>query len=126
MSKWDRDPELSENFPPKICIPNREKIKMKRKRITSRELMDEMELTSDLTKLPIEAQYLENGIRLLAAVMESAARAVAGETCFLNFRAQTGFFSNFARKCFNRRHWYLFWAASAELEKTSAAKISQR
>ena len=88
--------------------------------------MDEMELTSDLTKLPIEAQYLENGIRLLAAVMESAARAVAGETCFLNFRAQTGFFSNFARKCFNRRHWYLFWAASAELEKTSAAKISQR
>ena len=85
VSKWDLDPELSENFPPKICIPNREKIKMKRKRITSRELMDEMELTSDLTKLPIEAQYLENGIRLLAAVMDSAARAVAGETCFWIF-----------------------------------------
>ena len=126
VSKWDRDPELSENFPPKICIPNREKIKMNRKRITSRELMDEMELTSDLTKLPIEAQYLENGIRLLAAVMEFGGSRGRWRNLFLNFRAQTGFFSNFARKCFNRRHWYLFWAASAELEKTSAAKISQR
>ena len=59
VSKWDLDPELSANFPPKICIPNNEKMKMKRKRITSRELMDEMELTNDLTKLPIEAQYLK-------------------------------------------------------------------
>jgi hypothetical protein len=59
VSKWERDPELSENFPPKICIPKREKMKMKRKRITSRELMDEMELTNDLTKFPIDDQYLK-------------------------------------------------------------------
>ena len=42
---------------------------------------------------------------------------------FLNFRAQTGFFSNFARKCFNRRHWYLFWAASAESKKPRRLKF---
>ena len=32
---------------------------MKRKRITRRELMDEMEFTNDLTKLPIDCQYLK-------------------------------------------------------------------
>ena len=49
----------SVNFPPKICIPSKEKMKMKRNKITSRELMEEMELTRDLTKFPMEAQYLE-------------------------------------------------------------------
>jgi hypothetical protein len=47
------------NLPPKICIPNREKMKMNRNKITSREFMDEMEFTRDFTKLPIDAQYLK-------------------------------------------------------------------
>ena len=60
-SKWLLDslpdPALaSVNFPPKICIPNKEKMKMKRNRITSKEFMDAMEFTSDFTKLPIEDQ----------------------------------------------------------------------
>ena len=58
VSKWDRDSTASVNFPPKICIPNREKMKMNRKRITSKELMEEMEFTRDFTRLPMEAQYL--------------------------------------------------------------------
>ena len=59
MSKWLLDSMASVNLPPKICIPSSEKMKMKRKRITSNELMELIELTSDLTKLPMEAQYLE-------------------------------------------------------------------
>ena len=61
VSKCDRDSTASVNLPPKICIPRREKIKMNRNRITSRELMEEMEFTRDLTRLPIEAQYLSGG-----------------------------------------------------------------
>ena len=44
--------------PPKICIPSSEKMKMNRKRITSKELMEEMELTRDFTRFPMAAQYL--------------------------------------------------------------------
>ena len=60
-SKWllDSFPDpafASVNFPPKICIPNKEKMNMKRNRITSKEFMDAMEFTSDFTKLPIEDQ----------------------------------------------------------------------
>lgn len=59
VSKWLLDSIASVNLPPKICIPSREKMKMKRNKMTSRELMDAIELTSDLTRLPIEAQYLQ-------------------------------------------------------------------
>ena len=58
-SKCERDSTASVNFPPKICIPRSEKMKMKRKRMTSSELMEEIEFTRDLTRFPIEAQYLE-------------------------------------------------------------------
>lgn len=59
VSKWLRASTASVNLPPKICIPNREKMKMNRKRITSKEFIDEMEFTRDFTKLPIDAQYLK-------------------------------------------------------------------
>ena len=60
VSKWLRVSSLtSENFPPKICIPNNENIKMKRNKITSSEFIDEIEFTSDLTKLPNDDQYLK-------------------------------------------------------------------
>ena len=60
VSKWLRVSSLtSENLPPKICIPNNENIKMKRNKITSSEFIDEIEFTSDLTKLPNDDQYLK-------------------------------------------------------------------
>ena len=46
-------------MPPKICMPRREKMKMKRKRMTRSEAMEEIEFTSDLTRFPIDAQYLQ-------------------------------------------------------------------
>ena len=62
VSKWLRESSdpASENLPPKICIPNNEKINMKRNRIISKEFIDEMEFTRDFTKLPIEDQYLQH------------------------------------------------------------------
>ena len=59
VSKWLLASTASVNLPPKICIPKREKIKINRNRITSKEFIDEMELTRDFTKLPIDAQYLK-------------------------------------------------------------------
>ena len=47
-------------LPPKICIPRRAKIKMNRTSRTNRATMDEIELTRDLTRLPMADQYLEN------------------------------------------------------------------
>ena len=49
------------NLPPNICIPNSAKMKMKRMSRTKRALMEAMELTRDLTRLPILAQYLSRG-----------------------------------------------------------------
>merc|ERR1719210_2704129 len=46
------------NRPPKICIPNSAKMKMKRIRRTKSALMEAIELTRLLTRLPILAQYL--------------------------------------------------------------------
>ena len=61
VSKWLRVSSLtSENLPPKICIPNNENIKMKRNKITSSEFIDDIEFTSDLTKLPKDDQYLKH------------------------------------------------------------------
>ena len=59
VSKWLLASISSVNLPPKICIPNKEKMKMNRKRITSKENIDEMEFTRDFTKLPIDDQYLK-------------------------------------------------------------------
>jgi hypothetical protein len=59
VSKWDLESDPSANFPPKICIPSSENIKMNRNSITNRELMEEIELTRDLTKFPIDDQYLK-------------------------------------------------------------------
>ena len=47
------------NVPPKSCIPSRAKMRMKRKRRSRREMMDFIELSSDITKLRREDQYLE-------------------------------------------------------------------
>ena len=44
--------------PPKSCIPKRAKIRMKRKSRNRREMMERIELSSDMTKLRREDQYL--------------------------------------------------------------------
>ena len=59
-----RDSSLA-NRPPKICIPRRAKMKMKRMRSTSRALMEAMELTKLLTRLPMLAQYLHSHISVI-------------------------------------------------------------
>lgn len=46
------------NFPPKSCIPNREKMMIKRKRSRSREAMERTEFSKDATRLLKEFQYL--------------------------------------------------------------------
>ena len=48
--------------PPKSCIPNRAKMRMKRKRRKRRERMDLMELNRDITRLRRDDQYLEHNI----------------------------------------------------------------
>jgi len=45
--------------PPKSCIPNRAKIRMKRKSRKSKEMIERMELNSEITKLRREDQYLQ-------------------------------------------------------------------
>ena len=47
------------NVPPNSCMPNSAKMRMKRKRRSSSEMMDFMELNSDITKLRKEDQYLK-------------------------------------------------------------------
>lgn len=50
---------LKLNRPPNTCMPRSAKIIMKRKRRSSREAMDWMELRSDATRLESDRQYLE-------------------------------------------------------------------
>ena len=45
--------------PPKSCIPKSAKMRMKRKRRKSREMMDRIELNSEMTRLRSEDQYLK-------------------------------------------------------------------
>ena len=45
--------------PPNNCMPKRAKIRMKRKRRRSKEMMDFMELSRETTRLRNEDQYLE-------------------------------------------------------------------
>ena len=46
--------------PPKSCMPSSAKMRMKRKRRNKRERMDRIELSSDITKLRRDDQYLHN------------------------------------------------------------------
>ena len=50
--------DASENVDVLTCIPRRAKIIIKRKRRSSKDAMDFMELRSEATKLRSEAQYL--------------------------------------------------------------------
>ncbi len=52
-------PSSKLKVPPKSCIPSNAKIKMKRKRSKSSDMMDFIEAKSDTTKLRKEDQYLE-------------------------------------------------------------------
>ena len=45
--------------PPKSCMPSRAKMRMKRKRSNNRDMMDFMELSSDMTKFRKDDQYLK-------------------------------------------------------------------
>lgn len=46
------------NCPPNNCIPRRAKMRMKRKRRNSREMIERMELRRDITRLRRDDQYL--------------------------------------------------------------------
>lgn len=46
------------NAPPKSCIPNKAKIKMKRKRRNKRDKIERIELNNEMTKFRNEDQYL--------------------------------------------------------------------
>jgi hypothetical protein len=45
--------------PPNSCIPSRAKIRMKRKSSSSKDMMDFMELSNEMTRLRREDQYLK-------------------------------------------------------------------
>jgi hypothetical protein len=47
--------------PPNNCIPRRAKMRMNRKRRNSREMMDRIELSSDITRFLSDDQYLDDG-----------------------------------------------------------------
>ena len=51
-------PSSKLNAPPKSCIPSSAKIRMKRKRRNSNEMMDLMELNRDMTRFRSDDQYL--------------------------------------------------------------------
>ena len=107
VSKWLRESSdpASENLPPKICIPNNEKINMKRNRIISKEFIDEMEFTRDFTKLPIEDQYLQHMClgHLPLLIYRSICLVVVNKFTYTR-SAKSAFFSFFWRHSF----FYLF------------------
>ena len=45
--------------PPKSCIPSRAKMRMKRNKRNSREMIDRIELSKEITRLRREDQYLK-------------------------------------------------------------------
>lgn len=49
--------------PPKSCIPSKAKIRMNRNKRKSREMMERIELSREITKLRREDQYLKKGRR---------------------------------------------------------------
>jgi hypothetical protein len=51
-------PSLKLKAPPKSCIPSSAKIRMKRKRRKSSEMMERIELSNEITRLRSEDQYL--------------------------------------------------------------------
>lgn len=46
------------NCPPKSCMPSSAKIRMNKKRRNSKEMMDRIELSSEMTRFLSEDQYL--------------------------------------------------------------------
>ncbi len=58
LSKVLRRVSSKLNFPPKSCMPSREKMMMKRKSRSSREAMERTELRREATRLDREFQYL--------------------------------------------------------------------
>lgn len=65
------------NLPPNSCMPSREKMMIKRKRRSSKDAMDFIELSRDATKLLRDAQCLQQrwGGRVDMFSGESGARA---------------------------------------------------
>lgn len=58
LSKVLRRVSSKLNFPPKSCMPSKEKMMMKRKSRSSREAMERTELSREATRLDREFQYL--------------------------------------------------------------------
>lgn len=58
LSKVLRRVSSKLNFPPKSCIPSREKMMMKRKSRSNREAMERTEFSREATRLDSEFQYL--------------------------------------------------------------------
>jgi hypothetical protein len=50
------------NAPPNNCIPNNAKIRMNRKSRNRRDMIERIELNSDITRFRNEAQYLKKKI----------------------------------------------------------------
>ena len=70
--------------PPKSCIPRRAKMRMKRKRRKSNEMMERIELSSEMTKLRRDDQYLER-------TNKSVDSHAAEEASELNHNCNQGF-----------------------------------
>ena len=51
-------PSWKFHSPPKSCMPKRAKMRMKRKRRNSRDMMERMELSREMTRLRRDDQYL--------------------------------------------------------------------
>lgn len=64
LSKVLRRVSSKLNFPPKSCIPSKEKMMMKRKSRSSREAMERTEFSREATRLDREFQYLEKQINM--------------------------------------------------------------
>lgn len=58
LSKVLRRVSSKLNFPPKSCMPSKEKMMMKRKSRSSREAMERTEFSREATRLDREFQYL--------------------------------------------------------------------
>ena len=56
-------PSAKLNAPPNNCIPNNANIRMNRKRRNNRDMIERIELKSDITRFRNEDQYLKNEIQ---------------------------------------------------------------
>jgi len=85
LSKVARDSISTafKNFPPNSCIPRRAKMKMKRTRRTNKATIEEIELTKDLTKLPMADQYFVTLNPLKRRIHLITERPTGGTNSFL-------------------------------------------